>query len=205
MSLSLFRSRSHFLFFVICLTPFIYLVWAALSNNLGPDPAEALADASGEWALRMLFVTLAMAPLRKLTGRLAWLQYRRMLGLYSFFYALMHMLVYVFFLLGLQWRSLWGDILERPYITAGLVALLLMLPLAITSTRQWQRRLGRRWKNLHQLIFVVAIAALVHLWWQVRSDAAEAWLYTAVFIVLVMPRCYEPLRRLFKMKRKQLD
>lgn len=180
--------------FALCSLPFLNLLWAALSNNLGPDPAEALADASGEWTLRLLLVTLAMTPLRQLTGQPHWVGYRRMLGLFTFFYAAVHMLVYLVFLLGLQWQRLWEDLVERPYIIAGTAALLLLLPLAITSTRSWQRRLGRRWKKLHRLVYVAAVVALLHLWWQVRSDAGEAWLYTVLFALLMVPRIFHQLK-----------
>jgi len=197
------RQSSKLLLFLLCLMPFIYLVWAALTNNLGPDPAQALADASGEWALRMLLLTLAITPLRQITSSTVWVHYRRMTGLFAFFYALLHLLVYLFFLLGLQWQTLWEDVLERPYITAGLVSLILMLPLAITSTQKIQQRLGRRWKKLHRLVFAVAVAALVHLWWQVRSDATEALLYTMLFAMLMLPRLYTLLARKLHSRKSQ--
>ena len=197
------RQSSKLLLFLLCLMPFIYLVWAALTNNLGPDPAQALADASGEWTLRMLLLTLALTPLRQITGSTVWVHYRRMAGLFAFFYALFHLLVYLFFLLGLQWQTLWEDVLERPYIAAGSVSLLLMLPLAITSTQSSRQRLGRRWKKLHRLVFAVAVSALVHLWWQVRSDATEALLYTMLFALLMLPRLYMLLeRKLHSRKRR---
>ena len=141
------------LIFFLLLIPAIHLSLAVFQNTLGPDPAEALADQTGEWALRLLLLTLAITPLRKLTGWTQLTQYRRMIGLYAFFYASLHLLVFIAFLLNWQWRELWQELSERPYIVAGFISFVLLIPLAITSTQAWRRRLPRHWKSLHQLVY----------------------------------------------------
>ena len=170
--------------FILILVPLFLLFIDVVNNDLGPDPAKAMAHITGEWAMRLLLVTLAISPLRKLTGTTEWIHYRRMLGLFTFFYASLHLLTYCLFLLGLEWRQLWADVLDRPYITVGFFAWMMLVPLAITSTKGWQRRLGRRWPQLHRCIFIALLLALLHLIWQVRSDLSEVLVY--VFIALFL-------------------
>lgn len=188
--MSIFSNQrsNKILFFIVAICPALFLLYAAVNNNLGPDPAEALADSTGEWALRFLLLTLAVSPLRQLTGKVVVTQYRRMIGLFVFFYGILHFLVYLFFLLALQWQDLFDDILERPYITVGFTAFLLLIPLAITSTSKARRRMGRTWNKLHKLVYVVAILSLIHLWWQLRSDAIEVVIYAAIFVILMLFR-----------------
>ena len=176
------------LIFLLALLPLVLLVLGVLQDSLGPDPAKALSHMSGDWALRFLMLTLAITPLRLLTHSSEWIHYRRMLGLFTFFYAFIHLLIYCLFLLGLQWQDLWADIIERPYITVGFLAWLLLLPLAVTSTNQWQRKLGRQWARLHQLIYVVGVLVLLHIIWQARSDLAEPLLYVLIFLLLMCLR-----------------
>ena len=182
------RAPIKIIVFILACVPICVMVFSALHNTLGPDPAEALAQQTGEWSWRFLLLTLLITPLRKLSSSLEWLQYRRMLGMFAFFYAVLHLLVYLVFLLGLQWQNFYNEALERPYISVGLLAFILMLPLAVTSTQGWKKTLGIKWKKLHQLIYVVVIAVLIHLWWQVRSDYSEAIFYTAVVFGLFVSR-----------------
>jgi sulfoxide reductase heme-binding subunit YedZ len=169
---------------LLALTPLALMIDAAIGQALGPDPAEALADQTGEWALRLLCACLAITPLRIITGKVEWLRYRRMLGLLAFFYACLHLAVYWVFILRLQWADFFYEFAQRPYIAAGMAALLLLVPLAITSTKKWQRKLGRQWLRLHRLVYLAAALALTHVWWQTRSDYTEALIYTLILLAL---------------------
>ena len=173
---------------LFALIPLALMIDAAIGQALGPDPAEALADQTGEWALRLLCACLAITPLRILTGKVEWLRYRRMLGLLAFFYACLHLGVYWVFILRLQWTDFFYEFAQRPYIAAGMVALLLLVPLAITSTKKWQKKLGRQWPRLHRLVYLAAALALTHVWWQTRGDYTEALIYTLILLALGMIR-----------------
>ena len=183
-----YRSYIKVFVFLLALLPLLQLFLGVLQNSLGPDPAKALAHLSGEWALRFLILTMAITPLRIITRSSEWVRYRRMMGLFVFFYAVLHLLIYCVFLLGLQWQDLWADILERPYITVGFGAWLLLLPLAVTSTKRWQRQLGRQWSRLHKLIYIASALILLHIIWQARSDLAEPLFYVLIFSVLMLFR-----------------
>ena len=183
-----YRSAIKVFVFLLALLPLLQLFLGVLQNSLGPDPAKALAHLSGEWALRFLIITMAITPLRIFTGSSEWVRYRRMMGLFVFFYAVLHLLIYCVFLLGLQWQDLWADILERPYITVGFAAWLLLLPLAVTSTKRWQRKLGRQWSRLHKLIYIASALIFLHIIWQARSDLAEPLFYLLIFSVLMLLR-----------------
>lgn len=167
--------------FALCLIPFLWLAWRAATGGLGPDPAKALMLETGEWALRLLVLTLLVSPLRQWTGWPVVMRLRRMLGLYTFFYASVHLASFGQFYIGWSGGLLVEELGERPYITVGFAAWVLLLPLAITSTRGWQRRLRRNWQRLHRLIYPAAVLACLHLFWQARSDVGEA----LVYIVLV--------------------
>ena len=171
--------------FVLCLLPFAWLVYAAATGGLGPDPADAVMHITGEWALRILALTLLVSPLRAWTGWAPLLRLRRMLGLFAFFYACVHLLAFLQLFIGWQTSALVEELAERPYITVGFGAWLLMLPLALTSTRGWQRRLRRNWVRLHRLVYASAVLACLHLLWQARSDIGEALLYGVIFAVLL--------------------
>jgi sulfoxide reductase heme-binding subunit YedZ len=187
------RARLKLPLWLLAPAPFGWYAWQVanqargLPDRLGPDPGDALTDVFGLWALRLLLLTLAVTPLSRLLGAPGVVTLRRPLGLFAFFYAMLHVTTYVLFLAG-DLQGVLGDLAERPYIIAGAVALLSMLPLAVTSTRGWQRRLGRRWKRLHRLVHVCAVAALVHLLWQVRSDYGEFLLHALAFALLVALR-----------------
>jgi sulfoxide reductase heme-binding subunit YedZ len=176
-----------------CLIPFIYLFVKLLLNDLGPDPAESLAIETGKWTLRFLLITLAVTPAQDLTGWRITNRYRRMLGLFSLFYASCHFLVYLMFLLGFRWSSLYDDILERPYITVGFSAFLILVALGVTSPKAMLRLLGKNWKRLHRLIYVAVILAMVHMIWILRSDYGEALFYGFLAALLLGYRLFRYL------------
>lgn len=156
------------------------------AGHSGPNPVEYLEHGTGYWALRILLLTLAVSPIRKLTNWQRILLYRRMLGLFAFFYGLAHFAIYLWLDQGLDGAQILADLYKRPYITAGFTALLLMLPLAITSTQRMIRLLGgKRWQLLHRLIYVSAVAAVIHYWWLVKSDIRLPLLYAAILVVLM--------------------
>jgi sulfoxide reductase heme-binding subunit YedZ len=176
------------LVFLLCLLPAAWLA-AGLAGfppaSLGANPVEKIQDTLGIWGLRLLLVTLAVTPLRELGGWPRLLAFRRMLGLYAFFYIALHFLFYLFVDQALDWRQLLADVAKRPYITAGFTALLLLVPLAATSTRAAMRRLGRRWQKLHRLVYVAMILGCVHFWWQVKADVREPLVYAAITALLL--------------------
>ena len=174
--------------FVACLLPFGLLLQAALDNDLGANPIEAITHTTGDWALRLLLVTLAMTPLRRLLGQPWPIRLRRMLGLYAFFYASLHLLAWAW--LDQQWllSEIVADIAKRPYITVGFAAWLLLLPLAVTSNRFSMRRLGRRWASLHKLVYLIGLLAVLHFVWLIKADLLEPLLYAAVFAGLMLTR-----------------
>lgn len=171
--------------FLLCLVPLARLVLGAADGSLGADPAETIMLSTGEWALRLLLLTLLVSPLRSWTGWGRIFRVRRMLGLYAFFYASIHLVAFSQFYLGWSFAALAEELVERPYITVGFAAWLLLLPLALTSTRAMQRRLGRNWARLHRLVYPVAVLACCHLLWQVRSDLGEALAYITVVAILL--------------------
>lgn len=183
------------LVFIVALTPAIWLLLGALSNNLGANPIEAITRSLGEWALRFLLLTLTITPLRRLTGWYRLLGYRRMLGLYSFFYASLHLLSYIVLDQFFYWPEIWADILKRPYITVGMVSFLLLIPLAVTSTKGWMRRLGKNWKRLHRLVYAIAIGAVLHYYMLVKADTLEPLTYAAVLLLLLLLRIKYPQNR----------
>jgi sulfoxide reductase heme-binding subunit YedZ len=177
--------------FVLLLLPAVYYFYAVYlaftggENLLGPDPAKALSLATGEWAIRILILSLAMTPIRFLLNwPYAW-QLRRMTGLYALFYVSLHFLVFLMFLLEWQWKELGKEILERPYITIGFSAFVLMIPLGLTSFNYAQRKLGRRWKQLHRVVYVINILAVLHVIWIVRSNFGDALLYSSLVLFML--------------------
>lgn len=182
--LKLFRA----LLFVVSLLPLLWLTWRALGNHLGPDPAKELVDELGLWAIRFLLLSMAMTPLRLLSGKSFWVAFRRQTGLFAFFYAVLHVLVYVFLLFGAEWQAIASELSRRPYIIAGLAALACLLPLAVTSTRGWQQRLGRRWKSLHKLVYVAALLAMLHFIWLKKLGIYAVWPYALLLLILLAVR-----------------
>ncbi|MDX1451206.1 MAG: protein-methionine-sulfoxide reductase heme-binding subunit MsrQ [Oleiphilaceae bacterium] len=169
--------------FLAMSVPLLVLGERVISNSLGPEPAKALVLYLGEWAIIALFVTLSISPLKRLTGKSYWLRYRRMLGLWCLAYALLHGLAYA--LLLADWSEVFAEIARRPFLLVGFLALLVLIALGVTSPKSMVRRLGRKWKKLHRLIYLVLLLVLVHVWWQVRSDFGEALLYTMLALLLM--------------------
>ncbi len=159
-----------------------------LRDDLGANPIEEITHETGEWALRLLLVTLAISPLRTLTGWNTLAPFRRTLGLLAFFYACLHFTTWLALDHFFDWEAIVEDIFERPYITAGFTAFSCLIPLAITSTRGWIRRLGKSWTRLHRLAYLAAGAAVVHYWWLVKSDVTEPRYYAAALAVLLGAR-----------------
>lgn len=185
--------RIKALLFVLCLLPLAVSLWQALSGQ-AVNPVETLTRDSGSWALNLLLAGLAITPLRRL-GAPGWLlRLRRMLGLYAFFYASIHLLIYLWLDQLFDWPAIVHDIIKRPFITVGMAAFALLLPLAITSTDGWLRRLKRRWGQLHRLVYPLAVLAVVHYLWLVKRDLTEPLLYAAVLAVLLGLRLWWRLR-----------
>ena len=151
-----------------------------LTGNLGVNPAETIQLETGRWALKFLLLSLAVTPVRRLTGWNVVIQYRRMLGLFAFFYASLHFLSYWAFDLDFAFAAMVGDVLKRPFIALGFAAFLLLVPLALTSTKGWIRRLGKKWTLLHRLVYVAAICAVIHFAWKVKVFTGDPVLYAAI-------------------------
>lgn len=174
--------------FILCLTPFLLLVRDAITGNLTANPIEDLTHRTGWWALTLLVTTLAITPLRRIGGWNRIIQYRRMIGLFAFFYACLHVAVYFGLDQLLSFDYILEDIVERPYITVGFTAWVLLIPLAVTSTRGWIRRLGRRWQLLHRLIYISAWLGVLHFFWLVKADTRQPLVFAAVLAVLMILR-----------------
>ena len=171
--------------FVFALVPFAILLLRIYGNDLGPDPAQELSIETGEWTLRLLLITLAITPLRHITNRVSFIRYRRMLGLFALFYASLHFLCWMIFLLGFRFFAIMEELVERPYITVGFSAYLILLVLGVTSPKAMVRKLGKNWKRLHRLVYVAAILGTIHLLWILRSNIGEAVLYGTILVVLL--------------------
>ena len=171
--------------FLLALVPFVLLLVRALTDNLGPDPAQELSIETGEWTLRFLLITLALTPLRQLTGQSGFIRHRRMLGLFALFYATVHLLVWMNLILGFRWFAIAEEIVDRPYITVGFTAFLILVVLGITSPKTMVRKMGKNWKRLHRLVYIAAILGVIHLLWILRTDVTEAVLYGFITFVLL--------------------
>ena len=182
--------------FLLCLVPLLSLVYGLLGDSLGANPIEALSRGLGDWTLRFLLITLLVTPLRRITG-LNWLpRLRRMLGLYTFFYALLHFMSYVWLDQFFDWAAIGKDIVKRPFITVGFASFLLLIPLAATSTNAMIKRLGgQRWRALHRAIYLIAGLAVLHYWWMVKKDITQPAIYAAVLALLLGLRVYWAVRR----------
>lgn len=172
--------------FILALVPAALLIDGMLrTGNLGVNPAETIQLETGRWALKFLLISLAITPLRRITGWNLLIQYRRMLGLFAFFYATLHFLSYWSFDLNFAFAKMIGDVLKRPFIALGFAAFLLLVPLALTSTKGWIRRLGKTWALLHRLVYLAALLAVVHFIWKVKVFTGDPVLYAAFLAVLL--------------------
>lgn len=177
--------------FVIALVPFALLALRAINNDLGANPIETLNRTTGDWTIRFLMFVLAVTPLRKLTGWNALLRLRRMIGLFAFFYASVHFLTWIWIDQYFDLNGIVKDVIKRPFITLGFSCLLLLVPLAVTSTHGMVKRLGaRNWQRLHRLVYVIAIGGVIHYWWLVKSDIREPLMYAGILAVLLGLRLF---------------
>lgn len=178
------------LIWLACLAPLGWLIWGAMTNNLGADQTHTITFATGRTTLRLLLISLAITPLRRLSPRLSWLiKFRRLLGLFAFFYATLHLMTWIALYTGFDPASMAADILKRRYITAGMAAWLLLLPLALTSTTWAIRKMGgKNWNRLHRLVYFAAIAAVIHYWWQVKSGVLTPIGVTLILAALLLVR-----------------
>lgn len=173
---------------LLATVPLAWLVADVLRNQLGADPVRAITHRTGWWALSFLLFTLAMSPLRRLSGRVEFIRFRRLLGLWAFAMATLHFATYVVLDLQGSWRTLFPDIVKRPYITVGFLAWLLLVPLALTSTQAWIKRLKKRWAQLHKLIYLIAVLAVLHFFWLVKKDLSEPTYFALVLALLLLVR-----------------
>ena len=173
---------------MLLMVPFGLMVWDGFQQNLTADPIEELLHRTGIWTLRILILTLMMTPLKIIIGSTVFIRVRRMMGLFTFFYASLHMIIYVWLDLGLDWPHFIEDVIERPYITVGMLAWALMLPMAITSNRWMIRKLGKRWKMLHRSIYLVLVLGCLHFLWLVKSDLTEPLIYSGIGLTWLLFR-----------------
>jgi sulfoxide reductase heme-binding subunit YedZ len=182
--------------FALCLFPGLLLAWKAFAGDLGANPIEFITHWTGDWTIRFLCITLSITPLRRLVGLPELIRFRRMLGLFAFFYASLHFLTWFVLDKFFDWNEIAKDVVKRPFITAGFTAFVLLIPLAVTSTTGWIRRLGGKgWQMLHRLIYVSACAGVVHYYWLVKSDIRLPLMYGAIVTVLLAYRLVTALMK----------
>lgn len=174
--------------FILCLLPLAWLAFALFTDQLGANPIEELTRQTGEWTLRLLLITLCMTPLRLAFGWSWPVRVRRMLGLFAFLYVCVHLTTYIWLDQFFDWSEILRDIYKRRFITVGMLAFVLLLPLALTSTNKMMKRLGRNWKRLHQLVYVIPALGVLHFWWLVKADVREPLVYAVILLVLLMLR-----------------
>jgi len=183
-----FLRHPKFWLFGLCLLPLVRLIVLGFNGGLGANPIEFITRSTGTWTLVGLMVTLSVTPLRRLTGRAELIRYRRMLGLFTFFYVSLHFVTYIWLDQFFDPAAIVKDIIKRPFITVGFAAFVLLIPLAATSTRAMIRRLGRRWQQLHRLVYAIAILGVVHYLWLVKKDLTEPLVYGSVLTLLLLMR-----------------
>jgi sulfoxide reductase heme-binding subunit YedZ len=172
--------------FLLGLLPLLSLIWRGYNGDLTANPFEEITRNTGRWILKFLFLTLAISPLRQITGWNALIRYRRMLGLFAFFYAFLHFLIYLVLYHVFNFAAILDDIAMRPFITMGFAAFVMLIPLAITSTKKWVVRLGgKRWQLLHRLIYISALAGVIHYWWGVKLDLTWPIIYAIGLAILL--------------------
>jgi methionine sulfoxide reductase heme-binding subunit len=172
--------------FCLCLLPIALLVCRGFQNDLTANPSQFLEHRTGDWTLRFVVITLSITPLRKILRLSELIRFRRMVGLFAFFYGSMHFTAWIWFDKFFDWSGMWADVHKRPYITVGFTGFLLMIPLAITSTAGWIRRLGgKRWRRLHRAIYITAVAGIIHYYWLVKSDVRKPIEYGLLVALLL--------------------
>jgi sulfoxide reductase heme-binding subunit YedZ len=171
--------------FLACLIPFGRLAYIAYAGNLGANPIEFITHFTGDWTLIFLLASLSVTPLRKISGWNGLIKFRRMLGLFAFFYAILHFATYMVLDHFFDFQAIVKDVIKRPYITAGFTGFILMVPLAITSTAGMIRRLGKRWQQLHRLVYVIAVAGVIHFYWLVKAEVRRPLQYGSVLVLLL--------------------
>ena len=171
--------------FLLCLVPLARLGWLGLNDGLGANPIEFITRSTGTWTLVFLMITLSVTPLRRITGWNGLIRFRRMLGLFAFFYVCLHFTTYIWLDQFFDWTEIVKDVIKRPFITVGFACFVLLIPLALTSTNAMQRRLKRRWQQLHRLVYLIAIGGVVHYWWLVKKDITQPAIYALVLAVLL--------------------
>lgn len=178
--------------FFLCLVPFGALVWRAFHNGLGANPVEFIQLTTGDWTLRFLVLTLCITPFRKLFNLPDLIRFRRMLGLFAFFYVCLHFLTYLGPDQSFDLAAMWKDVAKRPFITVGFLGFVLLVPLALTSTAGWIRRLGgKRWQMLHRAIYIAAVAGVIHYYWKVKSDVRMPVFYGVLVAILLLWRLFD--------------
>ena len=182
------------LVFIICLLPLVVLIWDGFHDALGANPIEKITHRTGDWSLRFLLITLSITPMRKLVGWKFVIRFRRMLGLFAFFYVCIHFSIYIVFDHFFDMSEIVKDIVKRPYVTVGFTAFVLLVPLAITSTNKMKKRLGVRWKQLHQLVYVIAVLGVLHYLWLVKADVLQPVIHAIVLLVLLSFRAWQDRR-----------
>ena len=190
-------SNKKRLLFVACSVPFCLLLYIGFTNNLTANPIKEITHFTGEWTLNLLLATLAVTPLRKITGNNSLIRYRRMLGLFTFFYACLHFSTYLVLDQFFDWNEIVLDVAKRPYITVGFTAFALLIPLAVTSTTRMVQRLGNNWRKLHRLIYLIGALAIIHYLWLVKADLLPPIIYGVILCVLLALRSsrVKPRRR----------
>lgn len=181
--------------FLLCLVPFLLLVRGVFTADLGANPVETITHTTGDWTLRFLVITLSITPLRYLTGWTAATRFRRMFGLFAFFYSCIHFSIYCISISNLNFAEIGNDIAKRPYVTVGFTSFILMIPLAVTSTKKWIGRLGgKRWQLLHRLVYVSAVAGVLHYLWLVKLDTRSPVRYGIAVGLLLLFRVWVTVR-----------
>ena len=190
-------SNKKRLLFIACSVPFCLLLYNGFTNNLTANPIKEITHFTGEWTLNLLLATLAVTPLRKITGNNSLIRYRRMLGLFTFFYACLHFSTYLVLDQFFDWNEIVLDVAKRPYITVGFTAFTLLIPLAVTSTNKMTQRLGNNWRKLHKLIYFIGALAIIHYLWLVKADLLPPIIYGVILCVLLALRSsrIKPRRR----------
>ena len=184
--------------FLILLIPLTTYTFWFFTDSLGANPIEAITRRTGDWALRILLITLAISPIRRITGWNGIVKYRRMIGLFAFFYVCVHVSLYITLDKFFDFKEILEDVIERPFITAGFSAFILLLPLVITSTNKMVERLQYRWIQIHRLIYIISMLAVLHFWWMVKIDTREPAIYAVILATLLGFRLFFYLKRKFK-------